>query len=202
LALKNITRNFWLGAFTLFTSVACAAIGYFLLTRIDLIVHGELYYFGLVFSTEWADPYRTYMLLIYVCLVLPVVLSGLSLFFSYKAKETLKELRSPSKIKKEVVQEIPQTVKPQPIIREELKEIAQEIPQTVKPQPIIREELSTLGDNANMATSCPKCGKVFAAPIVTIDFSGGKPKLVDACPYCSSVLEQRLQQKQSAKVNS
>ena len=65
----------------LLVSITCAAIGYFLLTRIDLIVHGQLYNFGLIFSAEWADSYRVLMWSIYVCMVTPVVLSGVGLVF-------------------------------------------------------------------------------------------------------------------------
>jgi hypothetical protein len=195
-----------------FVSIDCAAFGYLLLTRIDLVVNGRLYYFGLIFSAEWADPYRTYMQLIYVCLVLPIVFSGLSLFFSFKAKEAVKpkpiareemkeaEPEIPQTVKpkpiareemKEAEPEIPQTVKPKPIAREEMKEAEPEIPQTVKPKPIAREEMKEAvirDDNAITVTLCPNCKKAFSTPIVKIDFSSGKPRLVNACPDCDHVL--------------
>ena len=39
-----------------------------------------------------------------------------------------------------------------------------------------------------MDISCPSCRKVFSRPLVIIDFSGGRPKLVNVCPYCNHVL--------------
>jgi len=76
LSLKSALCIFKFKQLALPVSIACAGIVYFLLTRIDLIVHGELYGFGLVFSAQWADSYRVLMLSIYVCSVIPVVLSG------------------------------------------------------------------------------------------------------------------------------
>jgi uncharacterized Zn-finger protein len=87
----------------LLVSITCAAIGYFLLTRIDLIVHGQLYNFGLIFSTEWADSYRVYMWSIYACIVTPVVLSGVGFVFGLiklkqKVTENPLEVVSPRKV--------------------------------------------------------------------------------------------------------
>ena len=110
MVLKNSKKNVWFSGAALLTSITCAAVAYFLLTRIDLIVHGELYNFGLNFSSEWADPYRTYMLLIYVCLILPIVLSSISLFFSFKVKVTPRAFQKPAEIKKETIQKISQTI--------------------------------------------------------------------------------------------
>lgn len=59
--------------------IACEVIVYLLLTRIDLIVHEQLYDFGLLFSAQWVDPYRILMWSIYACLVTSVVLSGIVL---------------------------------------------------------------------------------------------------------------------------
>ena len=40
----------------------------------------------------------------------------------------------------------------------------------------------------HMLISCPKCKKVFSKPLVILDFSGGKTRLVNVCPYCNHVL--------------
>jgi len=37
-------------------------------------------------------------------------------------------------------------------------------------------------------TSCSCCKRVVSKPLVTLDFSGGKAKLVNVCPYCNTVL--------------
>ena len=57
-------------------SVVIAVIAYFLLTQIDLIVHGQLYDFGLIFSPEWANSYWVILRLVYACLVTLVVLNS------------------------------------------------------------------------------------------------------------------------------
>jgi len=63
----------------------------FLLGRIDWIVHGELYDFGLQFSPVWATPYWAIFRLIYVCLAVPSVLSaivlGLDVWEKFKSKQ-------------------------------------------------------------------------------------------------------------------
>ena len=64
---------------------------YLLLTRIDLVVHGKLYYFGLVFSPEWADLYRTYIWSIYACIVIPIALSGAVLLYGLLEKRKSSE---------------------------------------------------------------------------------------------------------------
>jgi len=40
----------------------------------------------------------------------------------------------------------------------------------------------------HMVVSCPGCKKVFSKPLVMLDFSGGKTRLVNVCPYCNRVL--------------
>jgi uncharacterized Zn-finger protein len=40
----------------------------------------------------------------------------------------------------------------------------------------------------HMLVSCPGCKRVFGKPLVMLDFSGGKTRLVNVCPYCGHVL--------------
>ena len=42
----------------------------------------------------------------------------------------------------------------------------------------------------HMLVSCPKCRRVFSKPLVMLDFSGGKTRLVNVCPYCNHVLNR------------
>jgi hypothetical protein len=42
-------------------------------------------------------------------------------------------------------------------------------------------------DNS-MLINCPKCNKVFSKPLSMLDFSSGKTRLVNVCPYCNHVL--------------
>jgi hypothetical protein len=39
-----------------------------------------------------------------------------------------------------------------------------------------------------MLINCPKCHKVFSKPMSMLDFSGGKTRLVNVCPYCNYIL--------------
>jgi len=102
LNLKSVLSNSKYKLLVLLVSITCAATGYFLLTRIDTIVHGQLYDFGLIFSAEWADSYRVYMWSIYACLATPVVLSDVSLVFGLlrqkqRASSKLQGVESPRK---------------------------------------------------------------------------------------------------------
>jgi len=40
----------------------------------------------------------------------------------------------------------------------------------------------------SMLIRCIKCGKVFNKPLTMLDFSNGKPKLANVCPYCNHIL--------------
>ena len=40
----------------------------------------------------------------------------------------------------------------------------------------------------SMLIRCIKCGKVFNKPLTMLDFSNGKPRLANVCPYCNHIL--------------
>ena len=40
----------------------------------------------------------------------------------------------------------------------------------------------------SMLFACSKCGKRFSRPILMLDFSGGKTRLVNVCPFCGAKL--------------
>ena len=40
----------------------------------------------------------------------------------------------------------------------------------------------------SMLIRCVQCGKVFNKPLTMLDFSNGKPRLANVCPYCNHVL--------------
>jgi uncharacterized Zn-finger protein len=48
------------------------------------------------------------------------------------------------------------------------------------------ENLPRKGDS--MLISCPSCKKTFSKPLVMLDFSSRKAKLVNVCPYCDKKL--------------
>jgi uncharacterized Zn-finger protein len=82
----------------------------FFLNRIDLIVHGDLYKFGLQPSIEWWNPYWFYMRLSLVVLGLPLILSIFAIALSF-AKKT----------DKVTVTEAKRQPRPQPVVSEERK---------------------------------------------------------------------------------
>lgn len=73
-------------------------ICYFLLEFLDLIVHGDLYEFGLVFSYEWASQYWNYLTLIRDSILISFVVIIFALIFiiiqSTSGKNFIKSLSS------------------------------------------------------------------------------------------------------------
>jgi hypothetical protein len=67
----------------------------------------------------------------------------------------------------------------------------EERPTRPKPQP--------MADNHLYAT-CPKCKKVFSKPLTMLDFSGGKTRLVNVCPYCNHVLGSAEEKKDLSEI--
>jgi len=200
-SLQGLFNNSWFKRLALFVCIACAVIVYFLLTRIDLVVHGDLYYFGLVFSSEWADPYRLYMWSIYACLVIPIAFSSLVLVWSFLEK-TQKILEKPQK-PLEISVKLPETVLKTTERQSKSVERIQKAPEKTQRVPEAKMSFEskdsekprvTSGANGNseyssgMIIACPKCKKVFSRPLVMLDFGGGKPKLVNVCPYCNQAL--------------
>jgi uncharacterized Zn-finger protein len=62
--------------------------------------------------------------------------------------------------------------------------------ETSKKSVVTREETK----GRNIVVSCSNCKRVFSKPLVMLDFSGGKAKLVNVCPYCNTVLEKAEKQ--------
>lgn len=58
---------------------------------------------------------------------------------------------------------------------------------SVRRRKLKSEEVQPL-KGTSMLIFCPSCKKTFSKPMVIRDFSHGKPKLVNLCPYCSAVL--------------
>lgn len=152
----------WFNRIFLAIWVVSAVLVIFLLTRFDMLVHGQLYNFGLQFDHAWADPYYFYTQLIYVGLGVPMTLSVFFIALSF----TRKIDKAPEPAPK-------QELKPQP-----------------QPRPVICEERKAKikEDSNSMVISCPSCKKVFSRPLVMLNFEGGKTRLVNVCPYCNHVL--------------
>jgi uncharacterized Zn-finger protein len=165
MGLKRVLTGRWFSRAVLVVWIISAVSIFVLLKDIELIVHGQLYYYGLRLSPDWADPYRIYTWLIYLCLGLPLALSGFTLVLSF-IKET-----------------------------EKVPEKKTAVEQKVKPQPEAREDQKARETNNSMVISCPNCQKVFSRPLVMLDFAGGKTKLVNVCPYCNHLLSNTENEK-------
>jgi uncharacterized Zn-finger protein len=79
---KGLFTGFWFVRVVLVLWLVSLGFVVFLLLKIDDIVHHQLYNFGLQFSFVWAEPYWAFLRLVYLCLGVPMVLSGVVLVFS------------------------------------------------------------------------------------------------------------------------
>jgi hypothetical protein len=170
MSLKDMLGGNWFTRLVLISWIMSAISVFVMFKNMELIVHGQLYYYGLRFSPDWADPYRIYTWAIYLSLGLPMALSSIALVSSFFKVEKVPEKNSVA----------PQRLKP---------------PQAVakaEPQRIVREEPKRVengnGDSNNGKISCPRCQKTFSKALVMLDFRGGKNQLVSVCPYCNHVL--------------
>jgi uncharacterized Zn-finger protein len=137
-----------------------AAIGIYVLTRFDTLVHSQLYNYGLDFDHAWADTYYFYMQLMYIALIVPIALSVLSIAGGFK-RQTNKTREPATKLE----------------------------PRLAQPQPPVHQEPKAKVKENNSGTCCPSCKKVFSRPLVMLNFENGKNRLVNVCPYCNHVLE-------------
>jgi len=140
--------------------MASAALGIYLLTRFDTLVHGQLYDFGLQFDHAWADLYYFYMQLMYITIGVPMLLSLFCIALSFK--------RSADKQPESSFKQKPKLTQPQSVICEEPK--------------------AKVKESNSIVISCPNCKKMFGRPLVMLNFEAGKNRLVNVCPYCSHVL--------------
>ena len=72
---SKLPRTSFVSKVTLIMWLVSAGFVMILLNKIDGIVHGELYNYGLQFSYNWATGYWVLLRLTYVCLAVPTILS-------------------------------------------------------------------------------------------------------------------------------
>jgi hypothetical protein len=201
----------WLGYIILGVWIINGVLVSFLLTRIDSIVNGQLYGYGLQFSREWAEPYWTSLNLIYVFMGVPIALSSIVLALALRMrKQRLGYLiRRKTKPEMEVFVKVPETKvegeaeKEQAMARQENDFVTEEPRIEQKQQEILPAEAAVekhepTTDNS-LVISCPSCGKVFSRPLIMLDFSGGKTRLVNICPFCNHVLGEAFDEKKDGK---
>jgi uncharacterized Zn-finger protein len=71
-----------------------------------------------------------------------------------------------------------------------------------KPEAKIEKKVAPRTETKESAivTSCSCCKRVVSKPLVMLDFSGGKAKLVNVCPYCNTVLGKAEKQNDTETV--
>jgi hypothetical protein len=201
----------WLGYIILGVWIINGVLVSFLLNRIDLIVNGQLYGYGLQYSHEWADAYSASLNLIYVFIGVPIALSSIVLALALRVrKQRLGYLiRREAKPEMEVFVKVPETKVEGEAEKEQVLETQEQTPETEEPcieqnQPEIlpteaaAEKPKVTEDNA-LVISCPNCGKFFSRPLIMLDFSGGKTRLVNICPFCNHVLGDAFVDKKDGK---
>ena len=170
MGLRRMLSGKWFTRLVLISWIICAVSILVVFKNMELIVHGQLYYYGLVFSPDWADAYRIFTWLLFLCLGLPMALSGVALVSSFLKIEEIP--------KKESI--VPQRIgPPRGVVKVESPQIVKEVPRRV-------ENGNSSVNNSGI--SCPNCKKVFGRALVMLDFHGGKNRMVSVCPYCNTVL--------------
>jgi hypothetical protein len=179
MGLKHMLNGKWFTRLVMISWIICAVLILVIFKNMELIVHGQLYSYGLVFSSDWADPFRIFTWLLFLCLGLPMALSGVALVSSF-----FKIAEVP---KKENL--VPQRQEPpRGVVKVESPSVVKEAPRLV--------ENSNSGVNVS-GMSCPNCRRVFGRALVMLDFRGGKNRMVSVCPYCNTVLGYTSQEKTS-----
>jgi hypothetical protein len=187
--LKRMLRGSWFVRLVLASWIVCAVSVIVLFKNMELIVHGELYYYGLLFNPAWADPYRLLTWLVYFFLGIPLVLSWIALVSSFFNIEEAKKRETA------VLQRVGP---PQGIIKRESLRVIEDVTSRVESVGELpgkvefaeeTPELSQSVKTVNNGTSCPHCHKIFGRALVMLDFRGGKNRLVSVCPHCNYVLE-------------
>lgn len=79
---KGLFSGFWLVRVVLVLWLVSSGFVVFLLLKVDGVVNHQLYDFGLQLSADWVVPYWSFLRLVFVCLLVPGILSGVVLVFS------------------------------------------------------------------------------------------------------------------------
>jgi hypothetical protein len=156
--LRDVLGNSMFARIALVLWIVSSAFIIVLLGKIDSIIHGDLYNYGLRFDLAWASPYWFFARLIYVLLAIPLVFSAVALVSGLLNRGNGSR------------------------VRVSLKEIKKD---NAKAQ---------AAKSNSVLMNCPKCGKLFGKPLTMLNFSGGKTRLVNVCPYCNHILGEADEQ--------
>ena len=138
---KSLLQDYWLVRIVLLLWVFSSAFTVFLLINVDRIVYHDLYAYGLQFNVTWGNDYWGVSRAIYVCMIVPAVLS-----IGMLAYDLVRNMNSRKRKDRQVLEKF-------------------------------------------MPITCSKCKKRFNKAMVMLDFNQKPSKLVNVCPYCSTVLD-------------
>jgi len=199
----------WLGYIILGVWIINGVLVSFLLTRIDSIVNGQLYGYGLQYNHEWTDTYSTNLNLIYVSMCIPIALSSIVLTLALRVrKQRLGYLiRRKTKPEMELFIKVPETkvegeAENEHILatQEQTSEteetcVVQKQPETLSAETGV--EKSEVKENNELVILCPSCRKFCRRPLIRLDSSGGKTRLVNVCPFCNHILGEAFNGKKN-----
>lgn len=113
--MKSSTNSASVMRAAIFFAIFSSAFGVFLMYRLDYMIHGDLYYYGLRSSSDWLFPMWTLERLIGICLILPMVVSSGVLLWDFlksrkkvptvKRVEPTKPLQSNNVVKAQALRE-------------------------------------------------------------------------------------------------
>jgi hypothetical protein len=178
MSLKSMLVSKWFIRIVLVSWIVCAASIIVVFKNMELIVHGQLYDYGLVFSPEWADGYRVLTWMIFIFAGVPMALSGIALASSFLNGEGLPERE----------ERVPQRAGPPRGITKPGSPQASSTRKPLQAQQPVREQVRRVDNGNCVGISCPECKKVFGKALVMLDFRSGSNRMVSVCPYCNAVL--------------
>jgi hypothetical protein len=178
MSLKNMLTSKWFTRIVLVSWIVSAVSILVVFKNMELIVHGQLYDFGLVYSPEWADGFRVLTWMIFVCAGVPMALSGIAIASSFLNVEEVPERRNT----------VPKRACPPRGITQGSSPQAQPAQHTSQVQQPVRESVRPIDNGNCVGISCPECKKVFGKALVMLDFRSGSNRMVSVCPYCNAVL--------------
>lgn len=177
MSLKSMLTGKWFTRIVLVSWIICAAGILVVFRNMELIVHGQLYDFGLVFSPEWADAYSVFTWMIFIFAGVPMALGGIALASSFLNVEEIPEKRI-----------IPKKAGPPRGVTKTGPQKPRPTPQPRQAQQPVREPVTRADIGNCVGMSCPECKKVFGRALVMLDFRSGSNRMVSVCPYCNHVL--------------
>ena len=157
MTLKDLLLSHWLTRVVLVLWLVSSALVIYFLSRIDSIVHGELYSFGLQFSYDWAVGYWVALRFIYICLAVPMIWSVFALGASFRNKsdnvrESVKSVQN---------KPVPVSVrKPEPL-RDSSMVISCPKCKRVFGKPLVMLDFSNGDEKARLVNVCPYCNHVL-----------------------------------------